>query len=198
MGKTIQYRKAGLFFGSFNPIHIGHLMIASYFVQFTALEEIWFVISPQNPFKEKSSLLNNHHRLQLVKTAIEDNPVFKASDIEFQLATPSYTVHTLAYLYEKYPRRDFALIMGSDNLASFHKWKNHEEILKHHDIYVYPRHNAGKSKYENHERVILTQAPMVEISSSFIRNSIKEGKDMNYFLPAGVYKYIEEMHFYER
>ena len=195
---TIQSKKAGLFFGSFNPIHIGHLIIANYMVEFTDLDEDWFIISPQNPFKNKSTLLGNHHRLMLVKLAIEENPRLKASDIEFSLPTPSYTIDTLIHLYEKYPGRNFALIMGSDNLVNFHKWKNHEEILKHHDIYVYPRPHTGKNPFDNHPKIKKINAPMIEISSSFIRESIANKKNIRYLLPDKVYQYIIEMHFYEK
>lgn len=192
-----QNKKAGLFFGSFNPIHIGHLIIANYMAEYTNLDEVWFVISPQNPFKQKSTLLENHHRLMLVKTAIDDNPKLKASNIEFNLPTPSYTADTLVHLYEKYPNRNFVLIMGSDNLVNFHKWKNYEEILKNHEIYVYPRPNTPSTSFDNHSKIIKIDAPLIELSSSFIRQSISKGKNVKYMLPDSVYNYILEMHFYE-
>lgn len=194
---SLRNKKAGLFFGSFNPIHIGHLIIANHMVEFSDLQEVWFIISPQNPFKKKHTLLNNHHRLMLVKTAIEDNPKLNVSDIEFGLPTPSYTVNTLAHLYEKYPQKEFALIMGSDNLVNLHKWKNYEEILKHHEIYVYPRPNTPVTKFDKHKKIRKIDAPLIEISSSFIRKSIKEKKNIRYMLPEKVYQYIKEMHFYE-
>jgi nicotinate-nucleotide adenylyltransferase len=188
----------GLFFGSFNPIHIGHLIIANYIVEFTELKEIWFVISPHNPLKEKSSLLPDHHRLAMVNVAVEDDARFKACDIEFKLPQPSFTIHTLTYLKEKYPKKDFSVIMGADNLQSIDKWKNFEEIINNYTIFVYPRPGTDGGKYKNHKSVIWVTAPLMEISSSFIRKAIKEKKDIPYFLPPKVYTYIMEMHFYEK
>jgi nicotinate-nucleotide adenylyltransferase len=189
--------KVGLFFGSFNPIHVGHMVLANYMLEFTDLDKVWFVISPHNPLKNKSSLLDEKQRLQMVRIAIEDNAKLKASDVEFKLSQPSYTVHTLAYLKEKYPKNEFVLIMGADNLATFHKWKNFEEILKYHKIYVYPRkdNEVKESKYKN---VKFTNAPVIEISSTLIRSAIKEKKDVRYFVPEKVWEYIKEMHFYEK
>lgn len=192
----------GLFFGSFNPIHIGHLVIANYMVQFAGLKEVWFVVSPHNPFKEKNSLLNDTHRLQLVRVAIEEYPQFKASDIEFKLSQPSYTINTLAYLQEKYTGMSFSLIMGADNLENLHKWKNFEQILAKHEVFVYPRQqNAGAlpdvlSKYAN--SIHITKAPVMEISSTFIREAIRAKKDVSFMLPPNVYEYVKEMHFYEK
>ena len=131
-------KNTGLYFGSFNPIHNGHLMIAGYIAEYSDLKEIWFVISPQNPLKEKSSLLTDYHRLALVNVAIENDMRFKSCDIEFKLPQPSYTINTLTYLQEKYPQKEFALIMGADNLENLDKWKNHEQILNIYNIYVYP------------------------------------------------------------
>ena len=190
--------KIGLYFGSFNPIHIGHLAIANYMAEFSDLEQIWFVVSPQNPFKQKNSLLADYHRLELVNRAIEDYPNFKASNIEFGLPQPSYTIDTLAYLKEKYPALQFSLIMGSDNLKSFSKWKNHELILAEHDLYVYPRPGFKDDEVELNGTIHLINAPLMEISSSFIRKAIKEKKEIPYFLPPSVYKYLKEMHFYEK
>jgi nicotinate-nucleotide adenylyltransferase len=133
----------GLFFGSFNPVHIGHLIIANHMIEWTPIDEVWFVVSPQNPLKNKSTLLEDHHRLALVNVAIEDNHKFKASNIEFGLPKPSYTINTLTALSEKYPDRNFALIMGADNLQTIHKWRNFEMILKEHRIFVYPRHESA-------------------------------------------------------
>ncbi len=192
--------KTGLFFGSFNPVHIGHMAIANYMVEFTELERVWLVVSPHNPHKEKSSLLGDKHRLRLVREAIGDHKKLKASDIEFKLAQPSYTVNTLAHLKEKHPKDEFALIMGYDNLLGFHKWKNHEEILKHHDIYVYPRLNKEGAKpllSLDHPRVKMTEAPLMEISASFIREAISKKKDVRHFLPQAVWEYIGEMNFYK-
>ncbi|MFN8255811.1 MAG: nicotinate (nicotinamide) nucleotide adenylyltransferase [Bacteroidales bacterium] len=190
--------KTGLFFGSFNPVHIGHLAIANYMCEFTDLEQVWFVVSPQNPFKDKKSLLPGHQRLEMVRLAIDDTIKYKASNIEFQLPQPSWTIDTLAYLYDKYPERNFALIMGSDNLPGFNKWKNYLEILKNHKIYVYPRPNNHYGEFGNHNSIIKVNAPLIEISSSFIRQSIKNGKDVRFFLPDKVWAYIKEMHFYEK
>ena len=190
--------KIGLYFGSFNPIHSGHLMIAGYMTEYSDLKEIWFVISPQNPLKEKSTLLTDIHRLALVNVAIENDARFKSCDIEFKLPQPSYTINTLTYLQEKYPQKEFALIMGADNLENLYKWKNYEQILQHYSIYVYPRPGASGGSYKNHPKVTWIDAPNLEISSSFIRSAIKEKKNVSYFLPDKVYQYILEMHFYEK
>lgn len=190
--------KVGLFFGSFNPVHVGHMVLANYMLEYTDLESVWFVISPHNPLKKKSSLLDERQRLQLVELAIGDNSRLKASDIEFKLPQPSYTVVTLAYLKEKYPAHEFALIMGADNLQSFAKWKNYEEILEHHRLYVYPRPDVEHNSFENHPQVKLVNAPLMEISSTAIRQAIYDKKDVRYFVPDAAWKYIKEMHFYEK
>jgi nicotinate-nucleotide adenylyltransferase len=190
-------KPTGLFFGSFNPIHIGHLIIANYMLVYGDLAEVWFVISPQNPFKQKESLLADHHRYALVNIAIEDEPRFKASDIEFKMPQPSYTIDTLTYLQEKYPQKQFVLLIGSDQLPSFHRWKNYEQILDVYSLYVYPRPAGDSGEYADHPHVKRIEAPMMEISSSFIREAIKNRKDVRYFLPAQVWDYIREMHFYE-
>lgn len=191
-------KKTGLLFGSFNPIHTGHLMIANYMLEFSDLEEVWFVVSPQNPFKEKSSLLPEYQRLMLVNLAIENDYRFRSSNIEFDLPRPSYTIHTLTYLQEKYPNREFVLITGTDIFPTFHKWKNWEQLLEFYKFYVYPRPGSEHHELLNHPSVSIYNAPMVEISSTFIRQSIKEKKNMSYFLPEKVYQYIQEMHFYEK
>jgi len=190
--------KIGLFFGSFNPIHTGHLILASYFAEYSDLNEIWFVISPQNPFKEKTSLLTDYHRLELVNRAIEEDARFRSCDIEFKLPLPSYTIDTLTVLQNKYPQKEFSLIMGSDNLESLHKWKNYEQILNSFSIYVYPRPDFNGGSLKKNTSVKWVDAPQIEISSTNIRNAIKEKKNMNYFLPKKVYTYIQEMHFYEK
>ncbi len=190
-------KRVGLYFGSFNPIHIGHLIIANHFVEFTDLEELWFVVSPQNPLKKKQSLLDDTHRLAMVKIAIDDNLKFKASDIEFNMPQPSYTIDTLAYLTEEYADNDFVLIMGEDNLQSIEKWKNYELLLENYSIYVYPRPNADGSKYFSNPRIKMIDAPKIEISASFIRKSIKENKDVRYLLYPPVSEYIDEMNFYK-
>ena len=190
--------KVGLFFGSFNPIHVGHMVLANYMLEFTDLEQIWFVVSPHNPLKQKSSLLDQKHRLQLVNIAIEKQVKFKSSNIEFKLPQPSYTINTLTYLTEKYPNTKFALIMGSDNLENFHKWKNYEEILKRFELYVYPRPENDGGALKNHANVKLINAPLMEISSTLIRQAIREKKDVQFFVPEKVWEYIQEMHFYEK
>jgi nicotinate-nucleotide adenylyltransferase len=187
----------GLFFGSFNPVHIGHMALANYMLEFEGLKELWFVVSPHNPLKDKDTLLHHRDRLQMVTIAIGDNTKMKASDIEFNLAQPSYTVNTLAHLKEKYPKKQFALIMGSDNIETLHKWKNYEEILKHQKILVYPRPGHEGGDLLKHPSVKITNAPVMETSSSFIRKAIAAKKNIQYFLPANVWKYIEEMHYYK-
>lgn len=188
----------GLFFGSFNPIHIGHMAIANYMVEFTDMEQLWFVVSPQNPLKEKKTLLGQNQRLYMVNVAVEDYPKFKSCTIEFDLPQPSYTVNTLAHLKEKYPQHTFSLIIGQDNLVTFDKWKNYEEILKQFKLYVYPRPNCGESKFDRHPNVIFTKAPMMDISSTFIRDAIKNKKDVSLFLPAKAWEYVDSMNFYKK
>ncbi|HSP11456.1 MAG TPA: nicotinate (nicotinamide) nucleotide adenylyltransferase [Salegentibacter sp.] len=191
-------RKVGLFFGTFNPIHIGHLIIANHMVEFSDLDEVWLVVTPHNPFKKKSSLLENHHRLEMVYKACEGYENLKPSDIEFGLPQPNYTVTTLAHLREKYPTNEFCPIMGEDNLKSFHKWKNYEVILENHQIYVYPRMATGKiqEQFKNHPKITLVSAPIMEISSTFIRQAIKEEKNIKPMLPSAVWDYINLMNFY--
>lgn len=191
-------KKTGLYFGSFNPIHNGHLIIANQMLVNSDLDEIWFVISPHNPLKEKTSLLDDHHRLAMVKIAIDDNPKFKASDIEFSMPIPSFTIHTLVTLEEKYPNRSFGLIIGSDNLHSFEKWFNYEQILNNYKLYVYPRPNYLACQFKNHPSVKWVDAPLIEISSSYIRESIKNSNSVKYLLPEKVEEYINEMHFYKK
>jgi len=190
--------KIGLYFGSFNPIHIGHLIIANQLVENSDLDQIWFVVTPHNPFKKKSTLLDNHHRLEMVYLATKDYDTLKESDIEFNLPQPNYTVNTLAYLTEKYPEKEFSLIMGEDNLKSFHKWKNYQVILDHHNIYVYPRISDGtvETQFDNHPKIHHVEAPIMEISSTLIRNSIKAGKNIKPLLPNHVWSYLDEMNFY--
>lgn len=194
----MQNKKTGLFFGSFNPIHAGHLMIANYMVEFTDLQEVWFIISPHNPLKEKSTLLEDHHRYYMVQLAVENDARFRASKIEFNMPKPSYTIDTLTYLSEKYPDRQFCLISGTDIFPSFHKWKNHMKLLDQYPFYVYPRPGSDVGPYASHKNIHLTAAPQVEISASFIRNAIREKKDIRYYLPWGLYDHITEMHFYEK
>jgi len=190
--------KTGLFFGSFNPVHIGHLIVAAYMREFSDLDQVWFVVSPHNPLKAKKTLLADHHRLMLVKTAIEDDPKFRACDIEFKMPQPSYTIDTLTYLGEKYPMHRFVLIAGTDILPTFHKWKNYRILLSEYQIYIYNRPGYDKGSYAGHPSISFFDAPLMEISSSFIRQAIKNGKDVQYMLPPKVWQYIREMHFYEK
>lgn len=198
--------KVGLYFGSFNPIHIGHLIIANHLVEHSDINQVWFVVSPHNPLKEKNSLLEDYHRLALVQEAIEDNPNFRASDIEFKLEQPNYTVKTLMVLKDKYPNYSFELIMGEDNLRSLTKWFNYEYILENYQILVYPRAYDSLQKVNetelpeyirNHTNVkIIQNTPTMNISSSHIREMIKNKKDVRYMVPNSVWKYIDKMGFY--
>ncbi len=195
-------KKTGLFFGTFNPIHVGHLIIANHMAEFSDLDEVWFVVTPHNPHKEKKTLLNDMHRYQMVEIAIEDYPKLKASKIEFTLKQPNYTVITLVHLREKYPNYHFSLIMGEDNLQNFHKWKNYESIIENHDIYIYPRvfrqkKNISKIEIDYPKKIHKLDAPIVEISSTFIRKAIKVKKNIRPMLPYNVWKYLDEMNFYE-
>ena len=191
--------KIGLFFGSYNPIHVGHLIIANHMVEYSDLEEVWLVVTPHNPFKIKRTLLEDHHRYQLALEATEDYPKIKPSKIEFGLPQPSYTINTLVHLYEKYPQHQFNLIMGMDNLYSFKKWKNSEKILEDHELYVYPRVSSSSQKPEllKHEKVHLVDAPLMEISSTFIRDAIKNNKNIQPLMPYKAWKYLDEMNFYK-
>jgi nicotinate-nucleotide adenylyltransferase len=193
-------KKIGLYFGTFNPIHVGHLAIANHMVEFSALDEVWFVVTPHNPHKNKNTLLDNNHRLMMVDVALEEYPKIKSSTIEFDLPQPNYTVHTLAFLEEKYPTQDFCLIMGEDNLKSFHKWKNYEVILARYELFVYPRVSQGltENQFENHPKVTKVSAPIMELSSTFIRKAIKEGKNIRPLLPGNVWEYLDEMNFYKK
>lgn len=195
--------KTGLYFGSFNPIHIGHLAIANYMVENSDLDEVWFVVSPHNPLKKKSSLLADHHRVRLAEIATELDDRLSVSDIETKMPSPSYTIDTLTWLSEKYPSKEFALIMGGDNLLTLHKWKNVEELIRKYNFYVYPRkekHGSYPEKLADlikYASITLVEAPLMEISGTFIREAIAQGKDIRHFLPPGVWKYIDEMNFYK-
>jgi nicotinate-nucleotide adenylyltransferase len=190
--------KVGLFFGSFNPVHIGHMIIANFMAQNTDLDEVWMVVSPQNPLKSKKTLAKDHDRLHLVNLAIGDNTLIRSSNIEFQLPKPSYTIDTLTYLYEKYPRKEFVLIMGGDNLGTFHKWKNYEMILDNYQIYLYKRPSYNLGALADHPAIHYFSAPLLGISASYIRNQIKSGKSIQYLVPEEVFKYLDETALYER
>lgn len=188
--------KVGLFFGSFNPVHVGHLIIANYMANYTELDEVWFVVSPQNPFKKKESLGNMYDRLEMVNLAIEDTDNLKVSAIEFGLPQPSYTIDTLTHLAEKYPSHDFVLIMGEDILETFSKWKNSDVILRDYHIYVYPRPGYSSNTLKEHPSITMTQTPMMELSSTFLRKSIKEGKNIKFYTPDKVLDFIEKKGLY--
>lgn len=199
--------KVGLFFGSFNPVHVGHLVIANHIAKSEDVDQVWLVVSPENPHKKKETLLADYHRLALVNVAVDDNPMLRGSNIEFKLPVPSYTVTTLTYLKEKYPTYTFSLIMGEDNIRTFHKWFNYQEILENYPIYVYPRaltaadmdHFKHESSHEllDHPNVHFCEdVPVMKISSSYIRGAIRAGKDVRYLLTDPVLNYIDEMNFY--
>lgn len=192
--------KIGLFFGTFNPIHVGHLTIANHMAEYTDLDQVWFVVTPHSPFKKKNSLLDDYQRLEMVYRAVKDYPKLRQSDIEFNLPQPNYTINTLTHLEEKYPEHSFALIMGEDNLKSFHKWKNYQVILELHDLYVYPRMSSGKveTEFKEHPKIHFIDAPIMELSSTFIRKSIKDGKNVRPMLPEHVWEYLDEMNFYKK
>ncbi len=210
-------KKVGLFFGTFNPIHVGHLIIANHLAEHSDLEEIWLVVTPHNPHKKKKTLLDDLHRLAMVRIAIEEYPKLQASNIEFDLPQPNYTVKTLAVLEEKHPEKEFCLIMGEDNLKSLHKWKNYEVILERFAIYVYPRvlktspliplqkgelakNNISKDDnlaLKNGKEITKVNAPIVEISSTFIRKNIASGINIRPMLPNNVWEYLDEMNFYK-
>ncbi|BDC98049.1 nicotinate (nicotinamide) nucleotide adenylyltransferase [Persicobacter psychrovividus] len=184
-------KKVGLFFGSFNPIHIGHLIIANSMVELAELDQVWLVVSPQNPFKKKSTLAHEFDRYDLVDMAIKDNFKLQVTDVEFRMPKPSYTIDTLIYLSEKHPSYEFQVIVGQDNLSHFHKWKNHEVILEDYGLVVYPRPEAKKSRFDDHPKVRMVHAPMVDISATFIRQCLKEERSIKYIVPDEVINMIK-------
>ncbi|HEY0666936.1 MAG TPA: nicotinate (nicotinamide) nucleotide adenylyltransferase [Sphingobacteriaceae bacterium] len=190
--------KIGLFFGSFNPIHIGHLIIANYMANHTTLDQVWLIISPHNPLKDKNALTNMYDRLEMANLALENSENIKVKDIEFKLPQPSYTIDTLTHLKEKYPEHTYSLIMGSDNLVSFKKWKNYELILRDYNIHVYPRPGYEIHEFSDHPAVTFTDTPLMEISATFIRKSILNKKNVQFFVPDKVLEFIESKSMYSR
>jgi len=189
--------KIGLFFGSFNPIHIGHLIIANYMANYTELDKVWLVVSPQNPFKKYGDLVNTYDRLEMAKLATDNSDSIKVSDVELKLPQPSYTIDTLTHLKEKYPEHEFAIIMGSDNLASLHKWKNYKLILRDYRVFVYPRPGYENAELASHPSVTITMTPQMELSATFIRKSLAEGKNIQYFVPDPVLQFIDSKSLYK-
>jgi nicotinate-nucleotide adenylyltransferase len=183
--------KIGLFFGSFNPVHVGHMIIANHMVQYTDLDQVWMVVTPHNPLKSKTSLAKDSDRYHLVQLAIGNNIKIKPSNVEFSLPLPSYTIDTLTFLNEKYPKHIFALIMGGDNLESIEKWKNYNQILENYDIYLYQRAGYNPGKYSYFPRIKHMKVPLLDISATFIRQAIREGKSVQYLVPDAVYDYLE-------
>lgn len=173
------------------------MIIASHLIEYAPLDQLWMVLSPQNPFKERNSLANDYDRLHLLNLAIGSHPKIKSSNVEFSLPRPSYTIDTLTYLKEKHPGKVFSLIMGGDNLANFHKWKNYEKIIADHDIYIYKRGKAKKIHFEHQDRIMYLEAPLLEISATFIRNAIKHGKSVQYMVPDAVFEYLNTYPIYK-
>jgi nicotinate-nucleotide adenylyltransferase len=188
--------KIGLFFGSFNPIHLGHMIIANVMANNADLEKVWFVVSPQNPLKPAKGLLHEFDRYDMVKAAVADNYKFEVSDVEFHLPKPSFTIHTLAHLTEKYQGKEFRLILGEDNLTNFEHWKNHEQILDQYGIYIYPRPQVEVSELRKHPNVTMVEAPLLDISATYIRQCIKNNKSIRYLVPESVEQMIRVKQFY--
>ncbi|MCO5948399.1 MULTISPECIES: nicotinate (nicotinamide) nucleotide adenylyltransferase [Mucilaginibacter] len=190
--------KIGLLFGSFNPVHVGHLIIANYMANYTTLDKVWLVVSPQNPLKKYGDLINTYDRLEMCKLATDNSKNIQVSDVELKLPQPSYTIDTLAHLKEKYPQHEFALIMGSDNLVSLPKWKNYKLILRDYQIFVYPRPGYENTDLATHPSVTITMTPLMELSATFIRQSLKDKKNVQYFVPDVVLDFIESKNLYGR
>ena len=189
-------QKIGLFFGSFNPIHIGHLIIANVMAENTDLDKVWLVVSPQNPLKPSKGLLHEFDRYDMAKVAVADHYKIEVSDVEFHLPKPSFTIHTLAYLSEKYPGKEFKIIIGQDNLESFKKWKNYEQILEQYELYVYPRPDVTNTELIRHPHVKMIEAPLLDISATYIRQCIKANQSIRYLVPESVENMIRLKNFY--
>ncbi len=189
--------QTGLLFGSFNPVHTGHLIIATFMVDFVGLDEVWFIVSPQNPLKERDSLVNETHRYEMVKKALEKYPQLKESDIEFDMPRPSYTIDTLKKLENDYPEREFAVIIGTDNIDNIDRWKDYKEVVSYR-FYIYPRLGSKNEKLSLFSNAKHISAPVVEISSRFIRKAAGVGKEFRPYLPAEVYEYIKDNKLYSR
>ncbi len=196
--KPEKSQKTGLFFGSFDPVHTGHLIIAEYMTAYTDLDEIWFVISPQNPFKTKKEITSQETRKEMLELAISNNPKFSMCDIEFQMPAPQYTHKTLDVLKEKYPEKQFVLIIGKDNLDRFDRWKNYEEIMRMVEIYVYPRPGFETSRFLTHSSIHLVKAPLIDISSTYIRESFMGNKPVRYMLSEKVFNFITKKGLYRK
>ena len=191
-------KRVALFFGSFNPVHVGHMVIATWAVEYGNVDALWFVPSPQNPLKERSGLLPFHHRIQMLRLAVADDRRFRVSDIESRLSVPSYTAETLAHLHEKYPDTEFALVMGGDNLVTFHKWKNHNYIIDRHRIIVYSRPGQGPTAFDGHANVQFIDAPQMAISSTAIREMVADNRDVRHLMPPAAWSYLDEMNLFRR
>jgi nicotinate-nucleotide adenylyltransferase len=194
---TSHKMKIGLYFGSFNPIHVGHLAIANIMAENTDLEKVWFIVSPQNPLKPSKGLLHEFDRYDMVKAAIADNYKFDVSDVEFHLTKPSYTIHTLVHLREKHPDKEFKVIVGEDNLENFQKWKNHDQILEQFGLYVYPRPRVTNADLKRHPQIKMVEAPLLDISATYIRDCIKNNKSIRYLVPEVVEQMIRARGFYK-
>mgnify|MGYP006305938191 CR=1 FL=1 len=195
--ETEKTHTTGLFFGSFNPVHIGHLAIANYMIEFTDIHELWFVVSPHNPLKKEKGLIESSHRLTMLKIAIQGKEKYKVSDYELKLPRPSYTYHTLKKMTDDFPERKFILIIGADNIDVFDSWKNYREIMEQYQIYVYPRKDSKNSEFYNHRNIKEIDAPLIEISSTFIRNNMIKNKDLSFFTNPGVFQYINSRKLYQ-
>jgi nicotinate-nucleotide adenylyltransferase len=191
-------KRVALFFGSFNPVHVGHMVIATWVAEFGKVDGLWFVPSPQNPLKERSGLLPYHHRLEMLRLAVGDDSRFRVSDIESRLSVPSYTADTLAHLHEKYPEVQFSLVMGGDNLATFHKWKNHRYIIDNHPILVYTRPGQGATAFDAHPQVRFIDAPVMAISSTAIREMVADGRNVRHLMPYAAWAYLDQMNLFRR